>query len=98
RAGMALACPAGGGPLHLASFPAYAVKSLPPYARPLFVRVADALDITGNFKNRKVRLQEESFDPARVSDPLWFRDDERPAYAPLDAALHAEIVGGRRNL
>jgi len=98
RAGMALVVPADGGTLDLAAFHAYAVESLPPYARPLFVRVAGALDITGNFKNRKVRLQEESFDPARVSDPLWFRDDERAAYVPLDAALHAEIVRGHRKL
>jgi fatty-acyl-CoA synthase len=98
RAGMALVVPADGAGLDLAAFHAYASRSLPPYARPLFVRVAPALDITGNFKNRKVRLQDEAFDPARVSDPLWFRDDERGAYVPLDAAVHADIIAGKKRL
>jgi fatty-acyl-CoA synthase len=98
RAGMALVVPADGATLDPAAFHAHAVKSLPPYARPLFVRIAPAVDITGNFKNRKVRLQDENFDPSRVSDPLWFRDDERGAYVPLDAALHAEIASGAKKL
>src|SRR5690606_26776870 len=92
RAGMALVVPADGASFDPASFFAHAAKTLPPYARPLFVRVADAVDVTGNFKHRKIRLQDEGFDPARVRDPLWFRDDARATYVPLDPTLHAEIT------
>lgn len=98
RAGMALVVPADGRSFDPISFYAHAARSLPAYARPLFVRVAPALEVTGNFKNRKVRLQDEGFDPARIGDPLWFRDDERGAYVPLDTALHAAIVAGQRRL
>jgi acyl-CoA synthetase (AMP-forming)/AMP-acid ligase II len=98
RAGMALVVPANRTSFDPKSFFAYAERTLPTYARPLFVRVGDALDVTGNFKNKKGRLQDEAFDPARVADPLWFRDDAQSTYLPLDAALHAEIVQGKRKL
>ncbi|HZR82160.1 MAG TPA: long-chain-acyl-CoA synthetase [Candidatus Binatia bacterium] len=98
RAGMALVVPADGAAFDPASFYAHAARTLPAYARPLFVRVADAVDVTGNFKNRKLRLQDEAFDLDRVRDPLWLRDDERATYVPLDRALADEIAAGRRKL
>ena len=98
RAGMALVVPADGRDFDPASFLAHAQRALPIYARPLFVRVAAAMDTTGNFKNRKTRLQAEGFDPARVTDPLWFRDDTASAYVPLDPALHTAILSGERRL
>ncbi|KAF7663750.1 hypothetical protein LDENG_00201990 [Lucifuga dentata] len=36
---------------------------LPAYARPQFIRIKDMLDITGMFKNLKVKLVEEGFKP-----------------------------------
>jgi fatty-acyl-CoA synthase len=98
RAGMALVVTADGDAFDPASFYAHACRVLPSYARPLFVRVAPQVDVTGNFKNRKTRLQAEAFDPDAVSDPLWFRDDARGTFVPLDRALHADIVSGRVNL
>src|SRR5581483_1311394 len=98
RAGMALVVPADGAAFDPASFYAHAARTRPAYARPLFVRVADAVDVTGNFKNRKLRLQDEAFDLDRVRDPLWLRDDERATYVPLDRALADEIAAGRRKL
>jgi hypothetical protein len=41
---------------------------------------------------------DEAFDPARVSDPLWFRDDDRGAYVPLDLSLYADIAAGKKRL
>jgi hypothetical protein len=38
-----------------------------------------------------VRLREEGFDAARITDPLWGLDRERETYAPLDAALLARL-------
>lgn len=98
RAGMAVVVPADGACFDPGAFYEHARRTLPSYARPLFVRVKQALDVTGNFKNRKARLQDEGFDPARVSDPLWFRDDEAGRYVPLDGALFDEITSGRRRL
>ena len=98
RAGMALVVPVDGRDFDPASFLSHVERALPTYARPLFVRVSAAMDTTGNFKNRKTRLQAEGFDPARVADPLWFRDDAARAYVPLDPALHTAILSGERRL
>jgi len=98
RAGMALVVPGEGTTFDPESFHAHVSRSLPGYARPLFVRVAAAVDVTGNFKNRKSRLQDEGFDPSRTDDALWFRDDDAGRYVPLDAALHAAIASGEKRL
>lgn len=95
RAGMALVVPKDGVELDPRAFYEHATRVLPAYARPLFVRVAPQVDVTGNFKNRKTRLQDEGFDPARFADTLWFRDDVRESYVPLDASLRDDIVAGR---
>ena len=73
-------------------------EALPRYAAPLFVRVLPEMELTGTFKLRKVSLQEDGFDPARVSDPLFFRDDEAEAYVPLDGALATAIASGNKKV
>ncbi|MEW6268220.1 MAG: long-chain-acyl-CoA synthetase [Thermodesulfobacteriota bacterium] len=98
RAGMALVVAADGTTFDPATFHAYAARVLPAYARPLFVRAAKQLDVTGNFKNRKTRLQAEGFDPRAIEDPLWFRDDAKGALVPLSPELYDDIVAGRVKL
>ena len=90
RAGMAVVVAAEG--FDLATLRAHLAATLPRHARPLFLRVAGAVAMTGTFKPRKTDLVAEGFDPARVADPLHFDDGTR--YVPLDAALHAAIVSG----
>jgi fatty-acyl-CoA synthase len=70
-----------------------AARDLPAYARPVFLRLLPQIEITGTFKHRKVELVKDGFDPAVVSDPLYFLDGER-GYLPLDAALYDRIVSG----
>jgi hypothetical protein len=77
---------------------AFAEKALPAYARPLFVRLAPAMDVTGTLKHVKSRLQREGYDVATVSDPLFFRDDDARTYIPLDAALKRRIDAGEVQL
>lgn len=76
----------------------HVTRQLAAYARPLFLRVRPELDTTGTFKHRKVDLVREGFDPAAISDPLYFRDDARGGYVPLDPRLYEEIVAGRARL
>jgi fatty-acyl-CoA synthase len=98
RAGMALVVPDEAASFDPESFFAHAVKNLPIYARPLFIRVASSMEVTGNFKHRKLRLQAEGFDPSGIGDPLWFRDDDAGCFIPLDPGLHAQIMAGTRKL
>ena len=70
---------------------------LPRYAAPVFVRLLGELDVTGTLKLRKVDLQQQGYDPAVISDPLFLRDETERAYVPLTPEIAAEIrSGGRR--
>jgi len=94
RAGMAFVVLQAGASFDPVSYFDFGERVLPPYARPLFVRVGEAMDVTGTLKHTKLRLQEEGYDPARVGDPLWFRDDAARRYVPLDAERFAQLDFG----
>jgi fatty-acyl-CoA synthase len=79
----------------LTAFRADATGRLPAYARPVFLRLLHKIESTGTFKPRKQDLVAAGFDPARISDPLYFDDSRVQAYVPLDAALFAAITAGR---
>jgi fatty-acyl-CoA synthase len=79
----------------LEQFRADVARSLPSYARPVFVRILTALEATGTFKPRKQDLTAAGFDPSGIHDPLYFDDARSQRYVPLDAALYAEISNGR---
>ena len=65
------------------AFHAFAAARLPPYAVPMFVRVGGQADLTGTFKLRKVDLQREGYDPARMIDAVFVRDPAAGAYVPV---------------
>ena len=98
RVGMALVVLAADVPFDPVAYYAYAEKTLPAYARPQFVRIAPAMDVTGTLKHVKSRLQQEAYDPALISDPLYFRDDTAHSYVPLDADLKRRIDTGAIHL
>ena len=54
--------------------------------------------MTGTFKNRKVNLVEEGFNPSNVDDAIFFRDDAQRKFVPLDATLYAQIASGEMKL
>jgi fatty-acyl-CoA synthase len=68
---------------------------LPRYARPVFLRIVPAIELTGTFKLRKQQLVREGYDPAAVSDALYFDDAARGAYVPLDAVLYQRLQSGQ---
>jgi fatty-acyl-CoA synthase len=70
-------------------------KSLPDYARPVFVRIRKDADMTATFKQRKVDLVKQGFDPDMISDPIYFNDPSRRAFVPLDRTLYAGILSGQ---
>ena len=78
----------------LAAFRAEVVSRLPPFARPVFVRLLPALEATGTFKPRKQELVQAGFDPERIKDPLFFDDVRAQRYVPIDAELYAAILSG----
>jgi fatty-acyl-CoA synthase len=78
----------------LSAFRAEVAARLPPYARPVFLRILATLEATSTFKPRKQDLMQAGFDPNRMTDPLYFDDARAQRYVPVDAALHAAISDG----
>uniref|UniRef100_A0A8B9SRX8 long-chain-fatty-acid--CoA ligase n=1 Tax=Anas platyrhynchos TaxID=8839 RepID=A0A8B9SRX8_ANAPL len=98
RAGMAALVLRPGCRLDGAGLYQHVAELLPPYAQPRFLRLQERLEMTATFKQQKVRLAQEGFDPARVPDPLFLLDEAARAYVPLGPALWEDIVAGRRRL
>ncbi len=67
---------------------------LPSYARPLFLRLKDKIEVTSTFKHKKSDLARDGFDPRRIADRLYLRDPQTQAYVTLDAALFGRISDG----
>jgi fatty-acyl-CoA synthase len=96
RAGMAAIVTAG--QLDLAQLHAHLAANLPEYARPLFLRIQTQIDVTGTFKQKKVDLVREGFDPAVNADPIYFNDPRTKQFIRLDPELHRRIEQGEVRL
>lgn len=59
---------------------------LPGYARPLFVRVCDALERTDTFKVRIGALARAGYDPRLCRDPVYVADASPDVFRPLGPA------------
>ncbi|KAM9366237.1 long-chain fatty acid transport protein 2-like [Symphorus nematophorus] len=70
---------------------------LPSYARPRFIRIQDALVVTGTFKQMKMKLAEEGFNPAVITDRLFYLEDNK-GYIPMTQEIFNSIAEGRVRL
>jgi len=95
RAGMAALVARDG--LDLAALAARIDADLPPYARPIFLRLLPRLDTTATFKPRKAELVADGFDPALAKGPLFFRN-HAGAFVALTPELHARIISGEERI
>jgi fatty-acyl-CoA synthase len=82
----------------IAALPMMLSKSLPAYARPIFLRLQPEMEITGTFKQRKGELVKEGFDPSAIADPIYWLDPANGVYEKLDAMRYADIISGRVKL
>ncbi|XP_034050895.1 very long-chain acyl-CoA synthetase-like [Thalassophryne amazonica] len=71
----------------------YVKVYLPTYARPRFIRIQDVLAVTGTFKQMKVKLREEGFNPAVITDTLFFLQDNQ-GYIPMTQQIFDSIHNG----
>ncbi|MGB0062659.1 AMP-binding enzyme, partial [Candidatus Binatus sp.] len=85
-------------PFDLAAFRRYLVGELAEYARPLFLRIREAIEATGTFKPRKIDLMRESYDPSVTEDTIYFNDPDRQSFVKIDPELFAKIQSGRMRL
>jgi len=96
RAGMAMLVADDG--LDLAGLRIHLVERLPHYARPLFLRIGNELEVTATLKHMKTVLVRQGFDPAATADVIYFNDSERQAFVRLDQTLYERIHSGQIRL
>ena len=94
RAGMAALAVTDG--FDLADLATRVSTALPPYARPVLLRLCDSLQATETFKLKKADLAEEGFEPARVRDPMFWL--EVGGYRRLDGDAYARLMAGALRL
>uniref|UniRef100_A0A3Q3QNA5 Long-chain-fatty-acid--CoA ligase n=1 Tax=Monopterus albus TaxID=43700 RepID=A0A3Q3QNA5_MONAL len=70
---------------------------LPSYARPRFIRIQDTMAMTGTFKQIKVTLAEEGFNPTIIRDPLFYLENNK-GYVPMTPEIFDSISDGRMSL
>jgi fatty-acyl-CoA synthase len=66
---------------------------MPPYARPVFIRLQPEIEVTGTFKYRKMDLVEEGFDPAVVKQPVYVRDPAK-GYVKVTKTVFEKVMTG----
>jgi fatty-acyl-CoA synthase len=80
--------------LDLAGLRKHLERCLPAYARPVFLRIRSAIDVTGTFKYSKTELIRQGYNPLASGDALYFDSLEAEAYVPLDKELYDRIQSG----
>lgn len=82
----------------LESFHAHIYAKLADYARPVFVRIQQEIEATGTFKQRKIDLVKQGFNPKKIKDTLYFNDPRKASFTPLDGELYERIENGELRL
>ncbi len=79
---------------NLTSFREHLAQRLPEYARLVFLRIRQDIEVTTTFKQKKIDLVKQGFDPSVIGDPIYFNDPAANAFVRLDAALYDRIRAG----
>lgn len=73
-------------------------KSLPHYARPVFLRLSNESETTSTFKFKKTNLVKAGFDPDNIDEPLYYANAETGAYEKLDKEIFEAIKNNEKRL
>ncbi|XP_066909185.1 long-chain fatty acid transport protein 4 [Halyomorpha halys] len=73
-------------------------RDLPPYARPVFIRIIHSIPITSTFKIQKVNLQKEGYNVDKISDPLYVFDAKSSKYIPFTRELYNDVLSNKLRL
>nr|XP_046231096.1 long-chain fatty acid transport protein 6 [Scatophagus argus] len=76
----------------------HVTKDLPTYARPLFIRLQEVMEMTSTFKQQKFQLVQGGFNPSVICDPLYVLDYQQKTYIPLTDSIYQSILAGERKL
>ncbi|XP_039261607.2 long-chain fatty acid transport protein 2-like [Styela clava] len=93
RAGMAVVLLEKNTELDCIEVYKHVCASLASYARPLFVRIKEELEVTGTFKQKKVKLVKEGCSPENMAgDPIYFMNHKEKCYSLLTKEAYHDIL------
>ncbi|MGB0907654.1 MAG: long-chain-acyl-CoA synthetase [Maricaulaceae bacterium] len=78
----------------MAKLKAHVDAALPQYARPVFLRLSKETDTTSTFKFKKTNLVKAGFNPANISEPIFYACPESKQYQPLTPDIFNKIQAG----
>jgi fatty-acyl-CoA synthase len=84
--------------LDLPGFRKHLINRLPHYARPLFLRIRNDVELTGTFKYSKTDLVRQGYDPVASDDAIYFDNQESGAFVRVDKTLYDRIQIGHIRL
>ncbi|XP_067662687.1 long-chain fatty acid transport protein 4-like [Haliotis asinina] len=73
-------------------------RALPPYARPVFIRLTKAVDTTGTFKLKKTDLRKEGYNPNTVKDRLYYMNAKAGMFQPVTPQVYRDICDAKIRL
>jgi len=97
RAGM-LAIPDPDRSVKLEQLYADLDSRLPAYAKPIFVRIVDKIQITATFKLKKRELQREGFRIQEIKDPIYIIDNKNRTYVELTDSIYSSLEAATMKL
>uniref|UniRef100_A0A671T369 long-chain-fatty-acid--CoA ligase n=1 Tax=Sinocyclocheilus anshuiensis TaxID=1608454 RepID=A0A671T369_9TELE len=97
KAGMAAIADSTGN-FNCNSFLKEVQHALPPYARPIFLRISPCVDTTGTFKIQKTRFQREGYDPRLTTDQIYFLNSRVGRYELVTEELYNAFEDGSISL
>jgi fatty-acyl-CoA synthase len=56
------------------------------------------MEMTATFKQKKIDLAKQGFDPGAIGEPIYFNDPAAKAFVRIDAALYQRICSGEVRL
>jgi len=94
KAGMAAILLSEHEPFDLDALSFHITQNLPAHARPIFLRLQRAMDMTGTFKIRKLELMREGLSPSDQDEPVYWLHQETHRYRILDDSMRSNIKSG----
>jgi len=92
KAGMAVILDDPSAPLDISKLAQELKKhGLPVYARPCFIRIVQHIEMTGTFKVKKTTFQEEAYDLNRISEPIYYLNQQKQTYEPVTQEIYERI-------
>ena len=96
RAGMVALVP--NEDFSLESFHRYMHTHLSSHTRPIFLRLRQTLTVTTTFKQRRIELVREGYDPSRSNDAVYLDDPEDNRWVRMTETLFTAVNDGQIRL